>query len=105
MRPDIPVFLGGEKYNLRPTIKALIDIENEIGQPISAIGSQIGIKTACIFVKNTIRTTDGDRLTPQEWDHVLDVAELDEIINAVTEIVKEIAPNKNGNGGGHDTKK
>ena len=103
MRPDITVFFGGDQYALRPSIKALIHIENELGQPISAIGSQIGIKTAAVFIKHTIRTTDGKTLTPQEWDHVLEIAELGEIINAVTEIVKEIAPTK-ATDGGNDTK-
>ena len=56
-----------------------------------------------MFIKHTIRTTDGKPLTPQEWDHVLEVAELGEIINAVTGIVKEIAPTK-ATDGGTDTK-
>lgn len=104
MRPDILVFFDGEQYALRPSIKALIRVEDELGQPISAIGSQIGVKTATLFIKHTIRTTDGKALTPQEWDHVLEIAELGEIINAVTEIVKEIAPTKSDSNGGNDTK-
>ena len=99
MKPDIPIFLAGTEYRLRPTVRNLIKIEEELGKPLSQLSANIGIKEAAVFVKNTIQTTDKKHPTPEEWDRILDECELSELIGAVEKIVETLAPKSKEIGG------
>ena len=99
MKPDIPIFLAGAEYRLRPTVRNLIKIEDELGKPLSQLSASIGIKEAAVFVKNTIQTADEKHPTPDEWDRILDECELSELIGAVEKIVETLAPKKKNKGG------
>jgi hypothetical protein len=99
MKPDIPIFLAGTEYRLRPTVPNLIRIEDELGKPLSQLSASIGIKEAAVFVKNTITDINEKRPTPDEWDRILDECELSEILDAVGKIVETLAPKSKEIGG------
>ena len=99
MKPDIPIFLAGTEYRLRPTVRNLIKIEEELGKPLSQLSANIGIKEAAVFVKNTISDVNEKRPTPDEWDRILDECELSELIGAVEKIVETLAPKSKEKGG------
>jgi len=99
MKPDIPIFLAGTEYRLRPTVRNLIKIEDELGKPLSQLSTSIGITEAAVFVKNTISDVNEKRPTPEEWDRILDECELSELIGAVEKIVETLAPKDKDIGG------
>ena len=99
MKPDIPIFLAGTEYRLRPTVRNLIKIEEELGKPLSQLSASIGIKEAAVFVKNTISYSNGCHSEVEEWDRILDECELSELIGAVEKIVETLAPKKTKTGG------
>jgi len=99
MKPVIHIFLAGTEYRLRPTVRNLINIEEELGKPLSQLSANIGVKEAAVFVKNTITDVNEKRPTPDEWDRILDECELSELISAVEKIVGTLAPKKTKTGG------
>ena len=99
MKPVIHIFLADTEYRLRPTVRNLIKIEEELGKPLSQLSSSIGIKEAAVFVKNTISDVNEKRPTPDEWNRILDECELSELIGAVEKIVETVAPKKTKTGG------
>lgn len=99
MKPVIHIFLAGTEYRLRPTVRNLIKIEEELGKPLSQLSVNIGIKEASVFVKNTITDVNEKRPTPDEWDRILDECELSELIDAVEKIVETLAPKSKEKGG------
>ena len=99
MKPVIHIFLAGTEYQLRPTVRNLIKIEEELGKPFSQLSASIGIKEAAAFVKNTISDVNEKRPTPDEWDRILDECELSEILDAVGKIVETLAPKSKEIGG------
>ena len=99
MKPVIHIFLAGTEYRLRPTVRNLIKIEEELGKPLSQLSASIGITEAAIFVKNTISDVNEKRPTPEEWNQILDECELSELIGAVEKIVETLAPKGKEKGG------
>ena len=99
MKPVIHIFLAGAEYRLRPTVRNLITIEEELGKPLSQLSTSIGITEAAVFVKNTISDVNEKRPTPDEWDRILDECELSELISAVEKIVETLAPKSKEIGG------
>ena len=99
MKPDIPIFLAGAEYRLRPTVRNLIKIEDELGKPLSQLSACIGIKEAAVFVKNTISYNNDCHSEVEEWNRILNECELSELIGAVEKIIETLAPKKKNKGG------
>ena len=90
MKPSIKITLNGKEYRLRMTIRALINIEEELGVPISQIPSNVSIKQACIFIKAALRKSDGMPVSAAEWDDILDDVDVADLMGAMQTLVSEI---------------
>ncbi len=90
MKPSIKITLNGKEYRLRMTIRALINIEDELGVPISQIPSNVSIKQACIFIKAALRKPDGMPVSTAEWDDILDNVDVTDLMDAMQTLVSEI---------------
>lgn len=98
MKPDIKIKLDGKEYRLRMNLKAMINIEDELGVPITRITNDVGVKQICVFVKHSIRDTDGKRISAETWDEMTDEIGVDEIFDAFGKIM-DADKGKKGAGG------
>ena len=90
MKPSIKITLNGKEYRLRMTIRALINIEEELGVPISQIPSNVSIKQACIFIKAALRGDNDKPISAAEWDEILDNVDVADLMGAMQTLVSEI---------------
>lgn len=99
MKPDIPIFLAGAEYRLRPTTGNIIRAEEELESPISQIPIRMSVKQMSIILKHTIYTLDEKRLTPEEWGEIVEKSDLNDTIDAVGKLLDALAPKKTKTGG------
>ena len=90
MKPSIKIVLNGKEYRLRMTIRALINIEDELGVPISQIPSNVSIKQACIFIKAALRDEHDKPVSKEEWEEILDNVDVADLMGAMQTLVSEI---------------
>lgn len=90
MKESIKITLNGTEYRLRMTIRALINIEEELGCPISQIPSNVSIKQACIFIKAALRDADNKPVSGEAWDRILDEVEVSDLMRAMQTMIGEI---------------
>ena len=101
MKPDIKINLNGREYCLRMTVRSLINIEEELGKPITQMGNDISIKSAATFVRHALRTPDNKPVPQAEWDAILDEVDVSELFDAMSSMMdtlnpkEEEAPGKN----------
>ncbi len=88
MIPDVTREIGGEIYTLRFSARTTIAIEQEFGCKFSELEKITGkvpdLRTTAKLVKLCIRK-DGQMLTEEEFDHVLDHVSLNGLAGLLTD--------------------
>ena len=92
MKRDIKITLNGKEYRARMTVGAMIDIEDEIGIPLTQIRDDtISVKLASTIFKNVIRKEDGKReFTDDEWSELMFYVEPAELFDALGTVMNQI---------------
>jgi len=78
------------------TVRSMIHVEDELGCKIAELGNFIGIGEAAIMVKHAIRNVDDTPVTPEEWERIVDDADISEMFEALEKIVKSITSTTKG---------
>lgn len=103
MKPDIKIKLNDKEYRLRNTLRAMIDIEDEIGIPITQVKDDIGVSMVSVFIKHTIRNAEGEKVTPEQWDALTEEIDALEIFEAFGKLMDD--DKKKGRGGAAKNRK
>lgn len=92
MKKDTKITLGENEYKVRMTVGVLIDIEEELGTPLTQLSGDISIKQATVFLRHAARKLDGSRIADEEWQDLLYEVEPKQMFDTLGGIMAEINP-------------
>lgn len=92
MKKDSKITLGENEYKVRMTVGVLIDIEDELGKPLTQLSEDISIKQATVFLRHAARKLDGTRIANNEWKDLLYEVEPKQMFDTLGSIMSEINP-------------
>ena len=94
MKEYAKITLGETEYKLRFTAGVLIDIEEELGMPISRLDKNMSFTQTAIFIKNAIMKEDGSKVTNEEWKTMVYDLDVSEMFSALDSSLAEIQGKK-----------
>ena len=96
MKKHTRITLNDTEYKIRMTVGVLIDIEEELGIPLTQIGNNISIKDATIFLKKAVRKLDNTRISDKEWKELMYEVDVKEVFGSLGDALKDINPDPSG---------
>ena len=94
MKQNKTIKLGENEYKVRMSVGVLIDIEDELGKPLTQLSNEISIKQATVFLKHAARKLDGSRIPEDEWKALIYEIDVAEMFVTLGEIMQDLNPKK-----------
>lgn len=96
MKPDVIREINGKDYRFRMSLRASIDIESKLGFALTSIGDSPSMEQISTIMRQTIRNTDGLKITDEEWETVDDQITIVDATTIITELMGVSMPSPEG---------
>jgi hypothetical protein len=100
MKPDTVRVINGKEYRFRLSLRASIDIETELGHPLTELSETPSMAEVSTIVRQTVRDADGRKITNEEWDAVDDLITIVDATDIISELMGASLPEAPAERGG-----